>query len=59
MSGLPGSITGASNPKPKKGAPENVGHCAVCKEGIFSDHEYGRAPKPLLGKAHAWCGGTQ
>lgn len=50
---LPG---GPAKPKPKS-RPEQVGSCVVCKAGIFSDQDYGRAPKPLLGKAHAYCGG--
>lgn len=58
INSLPG---GPSRPKPKAGkqkAPENVGCCVVCHKGVFSNEEYGRAPKPLLGKAHAWCGGV-
>lgn len=37
---------------------EEIGACVKCKLGIFSDQEWGRAPKPLLGKAHTSCGGT-
>lgn len=37
---------------------EHLGNCVICTEGIFSDQEYGRAPRPLLGKAHTRCGGA-
>lgn len=39
-------------------AVEHIGDCVVCKQGIFSDQAHGRAPKPLLGKAHTACGGA-
>lgn len=44
----PASIT-------KSSKVEHIGNCVICKLGIFSDHQHGRAPLPLLGKAHAWC----
>jgi hypothetical protein len=37
---------------------EHIGHCVVCKLGIFSNETWGRAPLPLLGKAHTTCGGA-
>lgn len=51
-----------ASPKPqiRRGfshASEEIGGCVICKHGIFSDQEWGRAPKPWLGKAHTWCGG--
>lgn len=39
-------------------AVDYIGHCVVCKLGIYSDMEHGRAKSPLIGKAHAWCGGA-
>lgn len=43
-----------------KATVDHVGNCVVCKHGIFTDQEWGRAPKPLLlGKAHIQpCGGV-
>ncbi|HZN76058.1 MAG TPA: hypothetical protein VFC00_30880 [Micromonosporaceae bacterium] len=43
----------------KTAATEHIGDCVVCKLGIFSDQEWGRARRPLLGKAHVIdCGGS-
>ena len=43
----------------KSSKVDHIGNCVVCKHGIFTDQEYGRAPKPLLGKAHkSPCGGS-
>lgn len=43
----------------QKTTVEYLGECVVCKHGIFSDQDHGRAPKPLLGKAHInMCGGV-
>lgn len=53
-----GSLPGGHTSKAKAGKAEEVGTCVVCKAGIFSSNDHGRAPKPLLGKAHTWCGGV-
>lgn len=55
--GMPGSPSGNTRNRPKS-APEHIGDCVVCKGGIFSNDEWGRAPRPLLGKAHTRCGGA-
>lgn len=52
-------LIGSPSPNLKRGKPEEVGGCVVCKQGIFTDQEWGRAPRPLIGKAHAWCGGAR
>lgn len=57
IAGLPGTPTGNTKSRPKD-APEHIGDCVVCKHGIYTNETYGRAPKPLLGKAHTWCGGA-
>lgn len=42
-----------------RGKVEQIGSCVYCRAGIFSNQEWGRAPRPLIGKAHAWCGGVR
>lgn len=52
------SIKLIASPKPTmpgRNKTEEIGGCVVCKQGIFSDQEWGRAPRPLIGKAHEWC----
>lgn len=56
MPGTPRPVLKGGNNKSTIGY---VGNCAVCKLGIFSGDEWGRAPLPLLGKAHkSPCGGV-
>lgn len=43
---------------PKTAKAEEVGGCPVCKRLIFSDQPTVRAPRPLLGAVHEWCGGA-
>lgn len=42
----------------KKVKAEEIGGCPKCKRLIFSDQPTVRAPRPLLGAVHEWCGGA-
>lgn len=54
-----GDLPGGPSKAKAAGKVDEIGCCVVCKRGIFSDQEYGRAPKPALGKAHVVpCGGV-
>lgn len=44
-------------PRSNSGNADEIGGCVTCKQLIFRHQTWGRAPKPLLGKAHTWCGG--